>query len=421
MKTSRHKLTKWLYGAPFALFLLGLVACFFCDFSTEDGEYFSADSLSALKNLNGEYGISVDSLSDHTLPAMNDLFLADLILSDKAAEDDSEIGLIATDGKSGVFLLQPERELSKKELQDAAEKYMDAIPEFDFVEVDQELELYGWPFFWPNWLGADDEDVSLTEEGGSRRAGVARMYAGEEEELVEPVSVAVIDSGIDLEHEIFEGHELLPGWNTITDDYEMYDDVGHGTHIAGIIASELPGVVIAPYKIVDENGGRLSNVVEAFNKAIEDEVDVINTSFGLTSYSYVLEYLVEDAYDAGIVICSAAGNSGLDEAFYPASYDHTVAVGGVDDEGVKMEKSNFGAWVDVAATGNRIRSALPFNSYGYKSGTSQSTAFVSAAVARIMMAAGLENELSFEEILETLIDQGEEIEGGDFDGVAIVE
>lgn len=370
---------------------------------------FSNESLQSMKELNYTYGILVDDLTAENSVAIAELLKADAISSEPDERDTR--GILATlqeDSGGGVLLLQPKEDLSAEELQSVAEAYEEAIPEFEHVELDQDLEMSGFPFFWKNW-GTEEENVQLSEVTTEEAEPVVTV----------PITVAVIDSGVDITHEIFNGHTFTTGWNAISHDTVMYDDVGHGTHIAGIIASEVPGSIIAPYKIVDANGGKLSNVVEAFSKAIEDDVDVINTSFGVMDYSYVLEHLVDNAYKKGIVVVSAAGNNATDTPFYPASYEHSIAVASVYSNGFKMPKSNYGEWVDVAAKGYHIRSSVPGNSYGYKSGTSQATAIMSARVARILIENGA--DISFEDLLETLKTSGKTIESGDLAGVPYVQ
>jgi thermitase len=232
------------------------------------------------------------------------------------------------------------------------------------------------------------------------------------------VVVAVIDSGVDGDHPIFENHTVLDGFNTFNSRQKAFDDVGHGTHIAGIIAMRSPQAVIAPYKIVDANGGRLSNVLWAFDRAISDDVDIINTSFGLLSPSYSLASLVRQADQQGIWVISAAGNNNNSLGFYPGTYEETLAIASVKPNGEKLTLSNYGSWVDLAANGYFVRSALPNGRYGPKSGTSQATALVSGAAAEWRAEFG---EASLEELFEYFVENGQLIEEGKLAGLSIVE
>lgn len=365
-------------------------------------ELFSTDSLKSLKTLNTQYQMIIEDLSatEKESPLLSELLKADALISTPTASRTNK-GLVVSLDRQHFLLLQPVMSLSDEELQQIAEVYTANVPEFTHVELDQEISLESPVYNWGLESVIPSEPVALSSDP------------------VRSVTVGIIDSGMDTEHPVFETVTLMDGWNTISDDTEMYDDVGHGTHIGGIVAVQAPGVTLIPYKIVDAQGGKLSNVLEAFSKAIEDEVDVINTSFGLSSSSFALEALVNTAYDEGILVISAAGNSGKDTGFYPAGYAQTIAVAGVDAGGKKMPNSNYGTWVDVAAYGYHVRSALPNGRYGYKSGTSQATAFVSASVARLLMSS--EESFTFEAVMDVLEASPESILDGELAGTPIVE
>ncbi len=363
---------------------------------------FSSDSLKQLSLLNHSYGMSMEDLSGTSdSPVMTQLYQADALLPLEQA-DPNALGLVATlDGGESMLLIQPTTPLSPEALAAAAADYAASVPEFEHVESDQILSLESPVFTW-RLQGAAPElpPVELSSEVDS------------------PVKVAVIDSGMDETHEIFASTTVQTGWNTVDDDDSMYDDVGHGTHIAGIIATYAPGVEIVPYKIVGASGGKLSNVLEAYSKALDDDVDLINSSFGVPSPSYALEALVSTAYAQGVLVVAAAGNNGADTGFYPGHYAQTIAVASTDATGHKLPSSNYGVWVDVAAYGYHVRSSLPHNEYGYKSGTSQATAIVSAAVARLLM----ENpDLTFQEVLDALESGAEQIPDGTLAGTPIVQ
>ena len=193
--------------------------------------------------------------------------------------------------------------------------------------------------------------------------------------------------------------------------------MGHGTHIAGIIHQRAPEAVIIPFKIVDAKGGRVSNAIKAFDKALDLKVDIINTSFGVVEPSDALKKVVERAEDEGVFLVSAAGNFNSSKGFYPATYDSAVAVAGVDNRGNKMSKSNFGNWVDVSSYGTAVWSSLPNNDYGHKSGTSQATAVVTAALARLLMEEG---SMELEAALDELTESVSTVKTGSLAGVAIV-
>lgn len=322
----------------------------------------SASSIEALARLNQTYAMHVEPL------ALGSRSLQSSLLSANSLEvwPDNNMGLIVTldDFDSGMLVLEPKEARGARELLQIGEAYVQAIPEFSSIELDQTIILQGEPVYsWPGFdLMNQDESITLSEEDPNKE-----------------VVVGIIDSGLDRKHPFFEDRTILKGYNAVNNKDE--DEVGHGTHIAGIIASHSPNAVLAPYKIVSAEGGRLSNVLMAFYKALEDNVDVINTSFGLMNPSPALEKILLRAEQKGVFVVSAAGNNNSDAGFYPATYANAIAVAAVNDTGVKTPKSNYGSWVDVAAPGNWVRSTLPGGRYGYKSGTSQSTAVVSGLLA----------------------------------------
>ncbi len=399
----------WLSTVPL-VFVLSLALVFGFIEAQNRPEYFTADSLENLRVLNAKHEMVVEDLfatQEEKSPLIAELLQADALIPIPVA-DRENTGLVVTLNPGlpdeRMLLLQPVSSLSIVELATAADEYREAIPEFAHVEVDQDVELMG-PYYDWFFSSSKSEPVELSSEV-------------EDDEMIQ---VAVIDSGIDSDHEIFDGNPVLTGWNTISDNTTMYDDVGHGTHVAGIISSGVEGIEIIPYKIVDSKGGKLSNVIEAVSKAIEDDVDMINMSFGVSTKSYALETLVEKAYKKDIIMVAAAGNNNKNSGFYPAQYEHTIAVAGVDSAGNKMPNSNYGDWVDVAAYGYHVRSSLPDNEYGYKSGTSQATAKISAKVAELLMEASSDGDLSLEQVLSGLQSQGKSISAGKLAGVTRIQ
>ncbi|MBU0981131.1 S8 family serine peptidase [Patescibacteria group bacterium] len=367
---------------------------------------FSETSLRTFKELNytNEMVLVEDLLHDSNSRLVSSLYESNVLyVPDEKVQ--TYKGLLATihDDKDGdsVILLEPQKEYSNAQLEALAIQYKSLVPEFKDVEVDQEIDLSGYPVY------------RLSPEFEEKISDIKT----EAKKPYNPVRVAVVDSGVDPEHEIFDDEHLESGWNVVDDSINMYDDVGHGTHIAGIIRMQAPDAVIIPYKIVDINGGKLSNVIIAFDKAIDTKVDVINTSFGVLSPSTALKTVTDEAAENGILVISAAGNMSSSEGFYPATYPSSIAVASVDNNGVMMTKSDFGDWVDIASYGTAIWSSLPGNKYGYKSGTSQATAYITAAIVRLIEKEG---PLDKESALNELNGYGKAITAGPLAGLYIV-
>ncbi len=371
----------------------------------------SQSSLRRLQALNSEHEMVLNSLLGDEAALQADILQSNSFKVNDASYKNNQGLVVALDENvvdNTYLLLQPANATSEDELGKLAELYQSAIPEFLEVEVDQNVVLQTEP----HYRVLSDEEVDLSNE----------RYSAPENEETSPTTIAVIDSGLDPYHEVFDNVEIKTGWNTITGDTVMYDDVGHGTHIAGILASKIDNIEIVPYKIVDANGGRLSNVLEAFDKAIQEKPDIINASFGLMSPSGSLERIMEEAYQNDIIVVAAAGNNNSSRGFYPASYSSTLAVASLKNNGEAMDKSNYGEWVDIAAPGESIYSALPDNQYGYKSGTSQAAALVSARIAQMMQDEN-EEPWNLESVMQWIEERESDlkIDYGKLAGVAVLE
>lgn len=229
-----------------------------------------------------------------------------------------------------------------------------------------------------------------------------------------PVLVAVIDTGINASHELFDGVLCDEGlwYNAIThkNGRDYIDDncnngnlIGHGTHVAGIVAQEIKKygledyIKILPVKAGDSNGKFDSvAVVNAIsyvgNLATQDKTIVINMS--LTSYYWGknsgVDVAVQSAVREGVIVCAAAGNDHKNSASSgyslgsPACLENVIGVMNYMEGLIPAPKSNYGAAYDIAAPGQKIISAAKSGEtepYCTKDGTSMATPFVSFAAA----------------------------------------
>ena len=214
-----------------------------------------------------------------------------------------------------------------------------------------------------------------------------------------PITVAVLDSGINPDDEIkdrivfkkrisYENGDSeisatwLPyEWGGASRQFE--DSRNHGTQIAKIIAENTnANVQIASYNIIDDNGKiYTSALISAIYDCIAKDVKVINMSLTTRGYSEVLEYAIKDAMEHGIIVVAAAGNYGEDASGYtPANISGVITVGASDKNENIEDYSNYGADVDCIADGN-VYSA---DGNVILKGTSFSAARVSAYAARII-------------------------------------
>jgi hypothetical protein len=241
------------------------------------------------------------------------------------------------------------------------------------------------------------------------------------------VVVGVIDSGVDWHHEdlaanLFTNPGEIPdngvdddengfvddvrGWDFVNNDNDPFDDNGHGTHVAGIIAAAgnngigVTGVAwsarILPVKFLDANAtGNVVDAVRAIEYARQMGVRLTNNSWGGISQSLAMRAAIAAAGARGVLFVASAGNDGRDSdvfPVYPAAYDHdaVVSVAGTDRNDERSGFSNYGVVsVDLGAPGSVVVSTLPGDAYGLNSGTSMAAAYVSGAACLLWGRAPL--------------------------------
>jgi subtilisin family serine protease len=207
------------------------------------------------------------------------------------------------------------------------------------------------------------------------------------------VIVAVIDTGVDLEHPDLKAN-LLPGKNIINPRERPMDDNGHGTNVAGIIGAvgnNKRGVAglfwsskILPIKVLDKSGeGDDFDLVEGIIYAVDQGARVIVQSLGVNFYGPHMEEAVRYAERNGVVVIAATGNDG-DRIKYPAAYPSVIAVGAVNKNNEYTFYSNFGPEIDVVAPGDGIFTTFLGGEYDYNSGTSMAAPQVAALAAMIL-------------------------------------
>lgn len=205
------------------------------------------------------------------------------------------------------------------------------------------------------------------------------------------VKIAVLDSGVDSDHEDLK---VAGGKSFVGGNFE--DARGHGTHVFGIIGAQdnnigvkglAPKASIYALKVTSNEGvGYVSTLVEAVEWSISNKMDIINISIGYDTEVIALRDALKKAEKAGIVTVASAGNRGdsqgkKDVPQYPAQYDTVIGVGSLAQNLLRAEYSSTGSHVDIAAPGEAILGTYINNTYSGMSGTSMATPFVSATVA----------------------------------------
>ena len=189
--------------------------------------------------------------------------------------------------------------------------------------------------------------------------------------------IAIVDSGIDLNHPDFAcpGKLTAARWNFVADNDNPDDDYGHGTHVAGIAAAcsnnhtGVAGVAwkarLMPIKALDSDGnGSYAAVAAGITYAVDHGADIINLSLGGPDDSITLADAVQYAYSHNRLIVAAAGNT-YEEVLYPAAYPQVMAVAATDSFDEFYWASAFGPQIDVAAPGVEVYSTYPANIYHY--------------------------------------------------------
>jgi subtilisin family serine protease len=206
------------------------------------------------------------------------------------------------------------------------------------------------------------------------------------------VRVAILDSGIDKQHEDLVGR-VVKEYNAINPKEEVKDIYGHGTAVAGIIAANnntrgilgiVPNSDIYSIKVLSDNGkGNIQALTRGIDWAIDNKVDLINISFGMPNDKSELREAINKAVEAGIIIVASAGNKYGLKSDYPARYDNVISVNAVSPE-LKIASFSAKGKIDFVGPGVDIITTITGNNYGVVKGTSIATAHVTGTIAYLL-------------------------------------
>jgi serine protease AprX len=222
------------------------------------------------------------------------------------------------------------------------------------------------------------------------------------------VTVALIDTGADPDHVALEG-KIVAFKDFVNNQTGPYDDNGHGTHCASLIAGDegtgvAPGAKLVVVKVMDRDGAcYLSDALKALDWCLENKdrygIKVISFSVGgetPSEGSSLLDDACNNMVDKGIVMCVAAGNSGpaSKSIVIPGDADKVITVGAIDSKGSIFELSSRGPSADGAikpdlvTLGVNVVSALAGSKNGESSmsGTSMAVPQVSGASSILLEA-----------------------------------
>ena len=241
---------------------------------------------------------------------------------------------------------------------------------------------------WMRIPGVAAPQPDPNNEGGRVPFGYNLMSAlnaaGDRTHWGERVTVAVIDTGI-LAHPTFAEGQITH-LDLVNDGQPFHS---HGTSVASLIGGQnpqapgvAPGAQILDVRVANGEGYSTSaTLAQGIITAVDRGARVINISLGGYGDSPVLGQAVAYASQRGAVIVAAAGNDAYGQLAIPAAYERVISVGSVDAENRQAYFSNSGAGLDIAAPGVGVASAWQTDRVAFVSGTSQSSALVSAAAA----------------------------------------
>lgn len=295
------------------------------------------------------------------------------------------------------------------------------------------------PDFSKSWALLNLGQSISTLGNGTPGVDIDAQNAWKNLEFKRDAVVAVLDSGIDLNHEDLKncrwknalevsGNQKdddgngfvddLSGWNFVSENSNVMDDNNHGSFVSGIIAADSNNskgsrglsthAKIMSVKMLDENGmSSTERAVKGIEYAVNNGAKIINASWGGSSYDQVLFDTIGWAAEKGVLFIAAAGNSAssndIDEKpTYPASFKipNIISVAAYDFNDKLAKFSNFGKeTVHLGAPGVGIYSTI-VNGYKFSEGTSYAAPFVSGVAALLYSAF---SDLEFSQVKERLL------------------
>lgn len=288
-------------------------------------------------------------------------------------------------------------------------------------------------FYEPN-------DPSFSEDQQWNLFKISAPQAWEIDRGWQGIKIGIVDDGVDVNHpdlteNIYRNINEIPN-NTIDDDNNGYVDdyIGfdasnntgnplppnsnfyHGTHVAGIAAAKTnnyTGIASIGFLCniiavkASNSTTSVSHGPEGVAYAVEAGAKIINLSWGSIDEDFTLKTIIDSArINKGVIFVAAAGNFNDSTLVYPAANYGVISVAATNQDDLKLGTSTYGSWIDLAAPGASILSTLPFNTYGQRSGTSESAPLV-AGVCGLLISAN--QYMTYEEVRTCLINSVDQL------------
>jgi thermitase len=206
------------------------------------------------------------------------------------------------------------------------------------------------------------------------------------------IKVAIVDTGLDLNDPRFQGNLCDFGHKDFTGE-GIEDKIGHGTFVAGLIKNHIKKanycfMILKYYSRIATSHMTIENEVMALRYAVENGATIVNLSGGGETFVEEESLIIKSHPEVLFSVAAGNENKNLDmkgNYFYPASltYKNIFVAGSIDSDHEKSIRSNYGKMV-YWEVGENVKSFLPNGEEGYMSGTSMSTAILSAKIVDIL-------------------------------------
>ncbi len=253
-----------------------------------------------------------------------------------------------------------------------------------------------WAGGWSSWAGGtssipvlpNDNRLEFMITKVAQGQAVARNFG-------QGIKVAVIDTGIDLNHPMFAGRLAHSSeWKDFVDGDGNPQEVsgnmyGHGTAVAGLVLQVAPRATILPIRALSPDGsGTTSNLISAIRHASESGAHIINLSLGTTDNASSLKNMVDYAIARGSYVVASSGNTGDQTVHYPAGWapgnKYIISVGSVSPTLNLSSFTSFGTSLEILSPGEAMFSAYPDSRVGSFTGTSFAAPQIAGVLALAM-------------------------------------